>query len=123
MRGDEEKNRWNNATAISMYKKALVTAEPTQVRYIIPRVLACYRRCNTPTLARQFFVDMKNAYGQEIMDRVSYTVMAAAFGDMNDWDEALNYANQACRLNDGIIDEFLEAVYNRIDSNRNRRIA
>lgn len=117
--GDNEKSKDHNATAIGLYIKALGYADPIQTRYLIPRVMACYRRQNKPIQAKDFLLKMVYTHGIDVMDHVTYTVMASIHGDLKEWDQALECANRACALNEGEIDEYLNAVYNRINYNMN----
>ena len=115
--GDEAKKRLYFEKAIGCYAKAFETASMTQKVYLVPRVMACYRKLGNPTQAKTFFIEMKNRYGSGILDRASYIVMAAVHGDLKEWDMALQCANQACILNEGVIDQYLDAVYGRINYN------
>lgn len=119
--GDKEKNKANNIGAIRLYSKALECADEVQRRYLIPRIMACYRRQNNPLKAKDFLIEMIYVHGVDIMDHVTYTVMAAVHGDLNEWNQALECANRACALNEGEINEYLDAVYNRINVNMNLR--
>ncbi len=115
--GDNAKAREYNASAIDMYIKALDCATPVQRRYLIPRVMACYRRLNHPVKAKDFLMKMVYEHGIEVMDYVTYTVMASVHGDLMEWSQALECADRACALNDGEINEYLDAVYSRINYN------
>lgn len=119
--GDKEKSNEHNAVAIGLYIKALGCADPIQRRYLIPRVMACYRRQNNPIKAKDFLMKMIYAHGIDVMDHVTYTVMASVHGDLKEWNQALECANRACALNDGEINDYLNAVYNRINYNMKTR--
>ena len=62
------------------------------------------------------------AYGIDVADHVTYTVMASVHSDLNEWSQAQICADRACELNDGVIDEYLNAVYARINYNVNKRV-
>lgn len=115
--GDIEKSKEHNAIAIGLYIRALDCADPIQRRYLIPRIMACYRRQNCPSKAKDFLMKMVYEHGIEVMDHVTYTVMASVHGDLKEWNQALECANRACALNDGEINDYLDAVYNRINYN------
>lgn len=115
--GDKAKEKEHNAAAIWMYIRALDCADPIQRKYLIPRIMACYRRQNDSVKAKDFLMKMVYEHGIGVMDYVTYTVMAAVHGDLKEWAQALECANRACALNDGEINEHLNAVYNRINQN------
>lgn len=117
--GDSEKSKDHNAVAIGLYIKALDCADSIQRKYLIPRIMACYRRQNKPIQAKDFLLKMVYTHGIDVMDHVTYTVMASIHGDLKEWDQALECANRACALNEGEINEYLNAVYNRINYNMN----
>lgn len=117
--GDKEKNAEHISTAIELYIKALSCADSIQRKYLIPRVMACYRRQNKPDAAKDFLIKMIYRHGIEVVNHVTYTVMASVHGDLNEWDQALECANRACALNEGEINDYLDAVYNRINYNMN----
>lgn len=120
--GDNQRKREHNAEAIWYYTKALDSADSVQRVYLIPRIMACYRRQNLPDKAKNFLLEMIYAYGIDVADHVTYTVMASVHSDLNEWNQAQICADKACEMNDGVIDEYLNAVYARINYNVNKRV-
>lgn len=120
--GDNLRRKEHTAEAIWYYTRALDNADAVQRVYLIPRIMACYRRQNLPNKAKDFLLEMIYAYGIDVADHVTYTVMASVHSDLNEWSQAQICADRACELNDGVIDEYLNAVYARINYNVNKRV-
>ena len=118
--GDNQKKREHNEEAITYYIKALNSANPVQRVYLIPRIMACYRRQQLPNKAKDFLLEMIYVYGINVADHVTYTVMASVHSDLKEWSQAQMCADKACELNDGVINEYLNAVYARINYNVNK---
>lgn len=119
--GDSCMKRQQIKKAIDCYTKALETANQMQKKYLIPRIMACYRRQNLSWKAKVFLQRMIYAYGNNITDHVIYTVLASVHGDLNEWEQAQICADKACKLNEGEIDRYLDAVYARIEYNVSKR--
>ena len=117
--GDLARKNCDYYSALECYSIALNRASVEQKKYLVPRIMSCYRRTNNSKKARAFFGFMKEKYGVVVFDHVSYTVLASVYGDLKEWDAALQCADQACILNDGEINGYLDAVYGRINYNVN----
>ena len=118
--GDKEKKLGNYNKAINSYIKAFETVNPNGAKYIVAKISSCYRKINRPQSALNFYNQARNLYGDYVVDYVVMTTIAGAYGDLKKWSEALNYANYACELNDGVVDKYIEAVLNRITYNMNK---
>ena len=116
--GDAAKGIGKYQLAIINYNRALESTDDVYAKYIVSRLSSCYRKLNQPNKALEIYHNALNQYGITINDPVVLTSVSGAYCDLKRWDEALNCANYACELDDGEINEFLDAVYNRIENNR-----
>lgn len=115
--GDEAKRKQDFKLAIFSYQKAYELTEPEYVRYLVAKVSSCYRKINRPQAALNFYHEARSQYGDSAIDHAVLTSIAAAYGDLKKWKEALSCANYACELNDGVITNYLDAVFGRISYN------
>ena len=103
--------------AVRIYSNVFAIEEAQGVKYLLPRISACYRRLKRSGAAITFYEKAVSKFGNDIIDKVVLTAISSAYGDVNNWDEALRCANRAVALNDGVIDEYLENVLGRINYN------
>lgn len=115
--GDKAMSRNDYELAVSIYSNAFTVDQIETGKYLIPRISACYRRMSRPKLAIQFYESAVEKYGNQAEDPVVLTAISSAYGDINEWDEALRCARKAIALNDGVIDEYMSNVLGRIESN------
>jgi len=115
--GDEAKKKQEFKTAIFSYEKAFESTTPAEVKYLVAKVSSCYRKINRPQAALNFYHEARKQYGDDAIDHAVLTSIAGAYSDLKKWKEALAYANYACELNDGVITNYLEAVFGRISYN------
>lgn len=114
---DEAMKRRDYNLAVRIYSNAFEIEEVEGARYLLPRISACYRRLKRSGAAVSFYKKALSKFGDAIIDKVVLTAISSAYGDINDWDEALRCARLAIALNDGVIDEYLDNVLGRIHYN------
>ena len=117
MEGDDAKKHKDYYAAIVSYHKAFELIDPERAKYLIAKVTSCYRRINRPQSAVDFYMKALNRFGKIAVDHVVLTSVSGAYGDLKKWDKALECANYACELNEGVITDYLEAVMGRISYN------
>lgn len=115
--GDSAMKRCDYEMAISIYSNAFKIDTLDGARYLLPRITSCYRKLNCPQFAISFFKKALEEHGTAVLDNVVLTSVAGAYGDLENWEEALKCANSAVKLNDGLVDEYLENVFGRIHYN------
>ena len=117
--GDKAMAKKDYKLAVFIYTNAFSIDDLNGAKYLLPRISACYRRMSCPQSAISFYKQALSKYGEAILDRVVLTAIASVYGDLENWNAALNCANKAASLNDGVVDEYLENVYGRINYNLN----
>lgn len=117
--GDRAFKQGKHSLAVSIFINAYAIEATEGAKYIIPRVSACYRKLGKARSAIDFYKKAVQEHGNCILDTVVLTAVSSAYGDINDWDNALDCAKRAAALNGGVIDEYLENVFGRINYNLN----
>ena len=104
--------------AIVYYEKALEKYDYLDnIRSILPRITSCFRLINKPEKAIEIYKKYYEEYSTSIDSDVLYTSLAAAYGDINDFDNAKRYADRAfaiAKSKGEKISEELLLVYERI---------
>lgn len=102
--------------AIKAYKKAMEkTKEIKEIKYILPRIVSCYRKNNQSRDAIEEYIDMYESYGYSILDPVLLTSVAAAYIDVGQYEKAKKCANQSYAMLDGKCSDELYFVYQRLN--------
>ena len=87
--GDRLKESSSYLTAIDFYEKALADCDEVTHQYILPRVTSCYRKVNMPRKVIELFSDTKSKYGSDFITPVLLTSVAAAYCDLQEYENAL----------------------------------
>ena len=111
--GDKFKDSSSYKNAIAFYEKATVDCDEVTLRYILPRITSCYRKCNMPRKVIDLFTDVKGAYGTDFITPVLLTSVAAAYCDLKEYDNALRCCKWAYK-NFGEFNSSLSNVWARI---------
>ena len=98
------------------YREALShpNLELSDRKYIIPRLTSCLRCLEKPREAIDLYLETKRKYGNQMITDGLLTSAAAAYCDINQFDEAKKLANQALAMLNGKASSELIAVFKRI---------
>lgn len=112
---DEYKKSYSYDMAIKLYNKAIEKSKDVEnIKYILPRITSCYRKKGQAEKAIILYSDVKKKYGEEIINAVMLTSIAAAYCDINQTGNAKKCADFAYKLLNGKVSEELKLVYKRI---------
>ena len=111
--GDKFKDSSSYQSAIIFYEKALVDCDEVTYKYILPRITSCYRKNNMPRKVIDLFSETKRKYGTDFITPVLLTSVAAAYCDLNEYENALRCCKWAYKKFGGF-NPNLSNVYTRI---------
>ena len=111
--GDKFKESSSYQSAISFYEKALVDCDEVTHKYILPRITSCYRKNNMPGKVIDLFTETKRKYGTSFITPVLLTSVAAAYCDIQEYENALRCCKWAYKTY-GEFNPNLSNVYARI---------
>lgn len=104
--------------AIKTYEKAMEkTNKVEHIKYILPRITSCYRKNNQASKAIELYTKVCKMYGYDILNEVLLTSIAAAYCDLEQFDNAKKCADRAYAIAKGNYSEELKLVYKRINKN------
>ncbi len=112
--GDQYKRGRMLGLAIQCYAHALSRATKEEVSYILPRLTSCYRIQGRPQLVIDALADAKRRFGVEVITSVLLTSAAAAYCDMDEYQNARTCCNRAYAKCNGNPSPELKSVYARI---------
>ena len=112
--GDRFKESGSYREAIAFYEKAAHECDIETIRYILPRITACYRKARMAKKAIDLFVFAKAKFGSAYLSSVLLTSVAAAYCDLMEYENALKCCKRAYAMENGRADSELHAVFGRI---------
>lgn len=112
--GDKFKESGSHRAAIAFYEKAVYECDIETIRYVLPRITACYRRAHMAEKAIDLFVFAKAKFGRAYLSSALLTSVAAAYCDLLEYENALKCCKRAYAMGDGRHDPELYAVFGRI---------
>ena len=113
---DDYKKSNSFTMAIKLYNKALEKSKNIEnIKYILPRITSCYRKKGEPEKAIRLYSEVKRKYGNDIINEVMLTSIAAAYCDIKEMENAKKCADFAYKLSNGNVSEELKLVYKRLD--------
>lgn len=95
--GDKFKESSSYSIAISFYEKAILNCDEKTLYFVLPRITSCYRKCNMPRRVIELFSDTKKKYGTDFITPVLLTSVAAAYCDLEEYNNALKCCKWAYR--------------------------
>lgn len=97
--GDRAKRSESYSLAIKYYEQALREANSLNgSSVLLPRISSCYRKIGKPQKVIELLCDMKQLYGEKIINEALLTSAAAAYCDMEDAENALRCCKWAFRI-------------------------
>lgn len=114
--GDDFKEIESYALAIDVYLLVSQKGSEKQVGKILPRITSCYRKLNRPDLVIDILTMAKKKFGKNILTPVLLTSAAAAYCDLNKFEEAKQCCDYAFAMSKGKGSFELAMVYKRINS-------
>lgn len=115
---DDFKKNESYSIAAKYYKEALKKATRSERFYIFPRLTSCYRAMGAATEVVKLMTSIKKNYGLEAITPVLMTSVAAAYCDLEEYDNAKKCADRAYVMMQGNISPELQKVYARIRKNK-----
>ncbi len=112
--GDKFRDSSSYSKAIVFYEYAAKECDLETLSYILPRISACYRKCNTPRKTIELFSDARKKYGADFITPVLLTSVAAAYCDLGEYDNALRCCKWAYARFGGEASQSLHNVFSRI---------
>lgn len=112
--GDKCKEGETYDVAVAFYEEAVKSADEITLQYVLPRITSCYRRMNTPRKAVKLFTIAKEKYGEEFLTPVLLTSVAAAYCDLQEYENALRCCKWAYKRYNGEPPPELYNVFLRI---------
>lgn len=122
--GDRYKNSASVALAIKCYRRAIELAElnnENEIRYILPRLTSCLRNQGKPDIVIEIFSSVKKRYGKKIFNSALLTSVAAAYCDLQEYNNAKKCCDHAFALSGGKASGELMSVYGRIKKETNTK--
>lgn len=97
--GDKAKKSESFTLAIKYYRQAIDEADNySQIAYILPRISSCYRKNNQPRKVIELLADMKEQYGEGIINEALLTSAAAAYCDLGEPHNAIKCCKWAYKV-------------------------
>lgn len=112
--GDRCKESSSYYLAIKYYETAAQICDQWTLSYILPRITSCFRKRHAPQRAIDLFSYAKEKYGTAILSSALLTSAAAAYCDMEKYEEAEICCKHARIQSQGEEDENLKQVIWRI---------
>ena len=111
---DKLKDADKHYRAIKYYEEIASKCDINKLRYLLPKLSSCYRKCNMPQKSIELFASAEEKYGQSIIDEVLLTTVGAAYCDLKEFDKAKKCCNEAYAKCNGKCSQELISVYERI---------
>ena len=112
--GDNCKENGSFILAVKYYESALEVCDQKTYQYILPKISSCYRKCHSPQKAIELFTQTKQKYGTSMINAVLLTTAAAAYCDIDEFENARKCANKAYAKYNGKCPPELISVLARI---------
>ena len=112
--GDNFKDSYTYDYAIAFYEKSVELCDEETLKYILPRITSCYRHNKMPKKAIELFAFAKGKYGEDFITPVLLTSVAAAYCDLQEYENALRCCRWAYKRFGGDFDQSLSNVFSRI---------
>ena len=112
--GDKFKASFTYDRAIVFYEKAVELCDEETLKRILPRITSCYRHEKRPKKAIELFSYAKGKYGEDFITPILLTSVAAAYCDLQEYENALRCCRWAYKRFGGDFDPNLSNVFARI---------
>ena len=112
--GDKLRDGSSYRQAIIFYEKATADCDESTLKFVLPRITSCYRKCNMPRSVIDLFTTLKRRFGEGFITPVLLTSVAAAYCDLQEYDNALRCCKWAYKNFGGKSDPNLIHVWARI---------
>ena len=112
--GDKFKASYTYEPAIAFYEKAIELCDEETLKYILPRITSCYRQEKRPKKAIELFSYAKRKFGEDFITPVLLTSVAAAYCDLQEYENAFRCCRWAYKRFEGNSDPNLSNVFARI---------
>ena len=112
---DKFKASGDYSLASKCYEEIVCRGSQQEVAAIIPRLSSCYRFMKLPEKAIKLMSEYKEKYGAQVINAAMFTSVAAAYCDLEKWDEAKRCIDRAYAMT-GVSTPEISAVYGRINS-------
>jgi len=90
LEGDKFKKSESYVLAVKYYEQALDKADTLRkTAVVLPRITSCLRKIKQPRRVVDLLSEAKEKYGEEIIDQVLLTSVAAAYCDLGEPENAL----------------------------------
>ncbi len=114
--GDAFKSSASYGLAVRLYTYAIERSDEDGVAYILPRLTSCYRKQGRAKDVIELASKIKRKYGSKMFTPTLLTSIAAAYCDLDEYDNALKCCNRAYAQFGGKASGELSLVYKRIDA-------
>ena len=111
---DKFKKSESFTLAIRYYEEVAKKCDSRTLASIFPRLSSCYRRCGQARKAIDLLIGAKKKFGQEIIKVELLVSAAAAYCDLEEYDNADRCKDKARAMLNGMDNEYLNAVDRRI---------
>ena len=115
---DKFKRSESFTLAIRYYEEAVKKSDGRTIASIFPRLSSCYRMCGQARKAIDLLTEAKKKHGKEIIKPELLTSAAAAYCDLEEYDNAKKCADRARAMMGRQSSDYLIAVYRRIKSEK-----
>lgn len=115
--GDKFKDTTSYFFAIKCYERAAELCGRRTLQFLLPRLSSCYRKKKTPQKTIEMFTAAKEKYGEDFITPVLLTTVAAAYCDLNEYENAMRCCKWALKKYGGEMDPSLRNVYVRVKKN------
>lgn len=112
--GDKFKASYTYDAAIVFYEKAIEQCDEEDLKYILPRITSCYRQEKRPKKAIEVLSYAKAKYGEDMITPALLTSVAAAYCDLQEYENAMRCCKWAYKRYGGDADLSLSLVLARI---------
>lgn len=112
---DKFKKSGDLLLASRCYEEIVNRGSQQQVASIIPRLSSCYRGMKQPEKAIALMSEYKLKYGVQVINAAMFTSVAAAYCDLEKWEEAKKCIDRAYAMTGNSTPE-INAVYGRINA-------
>ena len=106
--------------AIRYYEEAVKKCDSRTVSSLFPRLSSCYRKCGMAKKSIDLLSEAKKKHGMKIVTSELLVSAAAAYCDLEEYDNAKKCADRANAISNNSHNEYLTAVYRRIKSEKEK---
>lgn len=112
--GDKFKRSGSMGLALKFYEQAEKQADRETMAFLLPRLTSCYRETDQPQKAIDILSYASKNFGQDMLNPVLLTSVAAAYCDMGDYSRAKKCCDRAYAMSNGNASGELSLVYRRV---------